>query len=813
MKSLKTLAIFLCCYQSMPAAANLPCNTSVCGDEFNLIASSCKAEKIRQCYNLPDYSDTVTLRVNDVSKGILQLSVDDYPRVAVSSDLIGKEVDISHMFGKGTNNLRMEAFRLQASAYSIDFDILRNGVVVLSVECSDTSCPTSNAALSSSSPSHDIVYDQIQQISLTGAPDKRKVSAQGLVLGSSEDSSIYLNDQYTGDSFEETPEYWLPPGEYRFGVGVSSTTYTPRTESGITRDMRAYDGQYYESTIQMANVAQLLDFSGSAPLAATSTVKVGIVPIRNTTLQDGSTVQLSDAVIDRFEQAMQRTVDAVIEPLSYGLQTWEIDVLPIYDSEPATTLDGNYIDAIAFLDKANLDYLSNQYDVILSIYESPSTSAGASGGYVQIPSGWLAANPTIPLSSGGSEETPFNVMYHEVLHVYEEALRLRGFLPAGNGFIDGEPRYGYQEQSSTGRWYSEGWIAPYNDFFQGKVLELNSMDSTNLQMLPDPDTQNGEDYRFIGVFPLVRNGLPNIHSFEGTQRVRNMWWWEKEVLSQVGSEPTTETLPTDTQESVWKIEKVPDVNAYWIRNAANLNEFLRVDHTNKKLLITDNADPSFVSAQWVFDMSGGRSWNIINRWTGDYLHLSNDTIELAVTNYNEDSGVLDWWSAKWWIDPPAGFSDSLVSSTSSCGQVAGNIVNNCSFAGSSGSGWRFYTNSGGSGSVSYSGSQLKISVTSPGSELWSVQTVTSISTVNSDYVLTFKARADSSRNMMVSLLHEGGNWQNYGQVLIPLTTDMQTYTVRFTNVPADSQARLDFNAGLNGTSAVYIDEISLVAAN
>lgn len=166
-----------------------------------------------------------------------------------------------------------------------------------------------------------------------------------------------------------------------------------------------------------------------------------------------------------------------------------------------------------------------------------------------------------------------------------------------------------------------------------------------------------------------------------------------------------------------------------------------------------------------------------------------------------------------------------VSLLDGCREPA-NLVANCSFdavtnnsinTAASGANWALLNHMGASGSVNYTGRQMRVSITNPGSDMWHVQARTPVNLSQAvNYVLTFRAKADSNRGFVVNIGHNGNqdnNWQSYGRVNVSATTEWTEYSYEFSGVPMDANALLDFNFGNAGTSAVTIDGVKLKALN
>lgn len=142
-----------------------------------------------------------------------------------------------------------------------------------------------------------------------------------------------------------------------------------------------------------------------------------------------------------------------------------------------------------------------------------------------------------------------------------------------------------------------------------------------------------------------------------------------------------------------------------------------------------------------------------------------------------------------------------------------NAVPNCSLDIPHATNWSVGAYQGGSGWASYHNEELKVNINQPGSEHWHVQAVTPVNlAAEGNYVVSFRARAESPRSIVVNLGHNGSsdnNWTSYAQKQVQLTTQMRTYTVSLSDIPIDSNARLDFNVGGDVVADVIIDEVYL----
>lgn len=138
------------------------------------------------------------------------------------------------------------------------------------------------------------------------------------------------------------------------------------------------------------------------------------------------------------------------------------------------------------------------------------------------------------------------------------------------------------------------------------------------------------------------------------------------------------------------------------------------------------------------------------------------------------------------------------------------IVTNCTFA-SGGTGWQFYTNEGGTGSVSYTNGKANIVTSNPASVVWATQLVTKVNlTQKAKYQLSFKIKADTDRTITVALVDPDTGYKSYFEANgIKINKYWKNYQFDLPEIPVDSNARLDFNFGNAGTGTVSLDQVYL----
>lgn len=135
--------------------------------------------------------------------------------------------------------------------------------------------------------------------------------------------------------------------------------------------------------------------------------------------------------------------------------------------------------------------------------------------------------------------------------------------------------------------------------------------------------------------------------------------------------------------------------------------------------------------------------------------------------------------------------------------------------------WQFLhiADFGGDGSVENVDNSIKINITKPGSQTYSVQLVQKpICLIKGrTYRLSFRAKSDDSRTIEVKFSSGGGDngstWIDYAVKTFNLDNEWKEYSYIFTMQSSTyAKARLEFNVGLS-TLPVYIDDVRLVEYN
>jgi hypothetical protein len=388
------------------------------------------------------------------------------------------ELDVSSWFGNGSNAVRVQAINTGGPAsYSVQLKV--NGSTVFNESCFAEPCSNLPAGAG-------IVLDKSFSVNAV-APARQTVTLNGSAGG-----KLYLDDQYTGLTVPTSLS--LPPGSYTFGLGVS----TDVPGSSI--------GSFYERPVTVTNAPLTVNVSQDAPLNQPNHTRVAILPIR--TAHHGSssfddTGVLLDSEIAVMHGQTIAARDALLEPYSYNLTTWDIDVLPVVENaslfrsaDPASAPNTGQ-----FLVDAGLTSLTQTYDQIIYFY----SKFKADGTQVaSAPCCFWAWGQDISFMNhmtrgGWSSDYPNLWLLHESLHDYE-SFQI-GPLHKYNGIdgTHGAGAHGY----AYGEGGEEDFLKFYRFFMRGQVVELDAMRSGITW--PSPGPTSGD--LFVGVFDVMRRDV------------------------------------------------------------------------------------------------------------------------------------------------------------------------------------------------------------------------------------------------------------------------------------------------------------------
>lgn len=505
------------------------CDTDHCGGGLDLKSQSCRTKAIQECIGDTASKDKFEIQVFTDRRNMVHISVNNQPNSdtfvpetqLLGEELTGKKVDISHLFHQGDNYLRVQAFKNTGQQIRrLTFRLFKNGTMLSdSFDClaSDniSDCPLQliDNQKDSIGPfiDHEIEIDAVKGI------NSGVLSMSLPPVSTSEDVAIYINNKFTDLSVSDLSSVSLPYGEYVVGVGISSEQdVAAGVELSRAKFRKRYQGRYYEKTVQVTSSSSNVSYSGSDRLPVQSTLRVGVVPLQTvieTLVTDDSarsfvetnTYTLLADDVSLYMDQLEATVKEYVEPMSYGLSTWDISLEPTH-TQPfsrtnTTRWEGN-LSASDFV-RGEVPDLMDKYDEIIVLYgykpSSGSTGAAASKGMVHMPA-HFAVLYSDNIANDGTvyDVVPSEITLHEVLHNYEEVTQTAIKNWPGTGALHGGATHGYVAFNGTEHryWAENKWTHFYRDFMRGQVLEEN------------PDASRT---RYVGVFESLRNGIGNIH--------------------------------------------------------------------------------------------------------------------------------------------------------------------------------------------------------------------------------------------------------------------------------------------------------------
>ena len=654
------LFLFLSIVTTPLMAQTLSCDTSACGSRVNdFEEQQCRATKVLVCkgYNISSIP-TIELQIQPTSH-VVYLSVGDLPRVSLQPRQTGKTLNISHMFANGLENLRIQAFAGKEAQYNIGFVIRYNGQQLYSVSCDVNSCP--QGKVSQPDLEGGPFFDWTFPIQVNSPVQHQQYSLSFSGLANGQKSAVYINDQYTGLSVQQAGNLRLPPSEYRIGVGVSGEQ---EVQHGLfqwaPRYLVQYTGNYYEQRVQGAN--DLQNFANLQPLPHQNVVRIGVVPIQ--TMSDGQqTYTLTQSDINRLSAQINKTVTSYVQPLSYGLQTWDVTFEPMYTSLVTGSLytqieNGSQgeVKAENFV-RDHLPDLINKYDVVIAYYGNANHGGAAAGnGFIHLPSGSVRHNPSVTNDQGSLlEELPLEIFYHEVSHVLEQyeggmLRQWQAFAGADSGDMLGY--HNEQDRPNAARlWAKPKFMDFYRDYTRGHVVVLNTM--SHGAHYPAPATAGSAPYRYVGLFGTMRNGMKNVHD-------------EPQVAIPAGDiyriynprfgKYLSANASVGVTAAPWNLQSY-DNEYVRLQNGANPYEFLHIDEAATEFVRSTNISEGAWSSRWVPVEIQGRPL-LKNRWNGHYLAMTNENTLIAVTN--EERRTLPLENLVWEFIPHT-ILDSLSS--------------------------------------------------------------------------------------------------------------------------------------------------------
>ena len=387
-------------------------------------------------------------------------NVDDYLYVTVNGirrkvtplfqDVVN--LDVSSWFFGGTNTVRIQAIDRGAPA-SYSFQLRVDGQVVSSESCANAPCePVAGGA--------GILFDRTYQVSTPNRPAARTLTVNG-----PSGSRIYLNDAYTG--FSAPRSFTLPQGSYMVGLGVGEGSFG------------AYTGQFYEQTVQLAAGPVTVNPAQGTALNFPNHTRIALLPIRQTIHGAGgpaNTGILAATDVTNMQTRIAATNQQWVRPFSYGLTTWDVDVLPIVENTALVVPDPDSPPQTGeFLAAANLTSLRETYDIIFFLY-SEFTASGAL--VATPPCCWWGGGQEMMFKNGlarevGQQNQPTWVILHEAMHCYDSYNQDRLHYYVGADGTHGGGVHAYDENQGG----EPDFLMFLRHYMRNQVAELNTMRS------------------------------------------------------------------------------------------------------------------------------------------------------------------------------------------------------------------------------------------------------------------------------------------------------------------------------------------------
>ncbi|WP_437606917.1 PEGA domain-containing protein [Sorangium sp. So ce834] len=397
---------------------------------------------------------------------------------------IGQRIDVSDWFGSGDNDLRIQTLNTEGpTSYGVEVWVDNQRVV--NATCPATLCNGQEVR-------QGIVADRTFSVDTPNRPALQPVT---VTATSSQPGKVYVNDVYTGRATPTTLS--LPPGNYTIGVGLG--TQSPPYD---------YTGSYREQSVTVGASPMTVDVTANPPLGIQEDTRIGILPIRRSINYraslggaDPSNVGvLSEGDIERLLTQARATSARWLEPLSYGLAKWTVDVLPTVEDVPIYEPNHDGWDTGRFQSENPTAHLLSDYDMIVLYIPQHRADGSLVHDESNLAWAWDDRYLAIPTTyTGEGIGVPNAGLLHEVIHNYEGYNR--NVLRSYNGIhgLHGSSNHGYYDGSNG----EHNFVYFYRHFLRGQVAEFEAMRPD--QDWPSIGATSGSLY--LGVFPVLRHGF------------------------------------------------------------------------------------------------------------------------------------------------------------------------------------------------------------------------------------------------------------------------------------------------------------------
>jgi hypothetical protein len=409
----------------------------------------------------------------------------------------GQIVDVTSWFAAGTNELRLFAMNTGGpTAFRVELWV--DGSMKLDASCATTSCTAEEVG---------IVYDETFEIALDQGPELEAVE-----IASATPGALYLGaegDDVTATGLVTPTTLWLPPGRYTLGLGIASDVPFE------------YTGSYHEQVVDVGTEPIRVDLSSTPALSVQNTTRIAILPIRET---NNCTGPLDDVCLDppdasnigvlqesdiaQFEAQTQAIVDEWLEPFSYGLMSFDIDVLPVVEDRPLRELAPGVWDTSCFIaDSQTAQRALQDYEMVLFFYSQHKASGEKVTG--EHNAAWPAESRHVFLSTLFTRQSdmtnafgpgaPNQYLIWSMLYNFDGCHRdVRGYYPGLEG-ASGARSHAYPDEGVSGE---TGYVAFYRLYVRGLVAERSDMRVGSM-----PPAVPSEADIFTGIFETMRRGV------------------------------------------------------------------------------------------------------------------------------------------------------------------------------------------------------------------------------------------------------------------------------------------------------------------
>lgn len=415
-------------------------------------------------------------------------------RQAPAQVRLGERIDISALIGQGQHKLRLVSTSDNWGGF--------NGGYQVKLWADNNLLLDTQQSLSRWGSFSAIGLDQSFNLNLNAGSATQSLQVLP-AAGSGE--AIYINNVFTGKTAPAT--FNLAPGEYRIGLGQSTTTADWPNQTVLMT------GQFRQQDVRLTNSPLTLQGSSMPLVTQANEWRVAAIPfsqmhhgltkaqiLAGQTALPGNIGVMTADDIQVAAQVINATSERWVLPMSYGLMKWKLTML-----DPVTQPVFNAKDEGLQLNGISFSQDLSQFDMV--IYLMPNITAqgnyvidnfGASGGRpsVFLPSSWANATGA-NLAQRLANVQPSSGLLHESLHNFDN-YRWLGY----NGLdqLHGAEIHGYGV-SACG--LPSEWICWYRDYIRSQVVEsVQSRTGLNrASPLPIDDSS-----LFVGVFNVARGG-------------------------------------------------------------------------------------------------------------------------------------------------------------------------------------------------------------------------------------------------------------------------------------------------------------------